>query len=209
MRAFHISDLLVSFDEKLNSDFDEIDPSVSIPVHCVSDDFRSITVVEHLALLEQARAEVRIELADKNEQICLEASDQLKKAREDWVEFEAKQFHLQLERGLHEIELALTTVTLQLVKPFIVERFQEKAVEGFAQAVSRLLRSKDMAGIEIRGETDLLARLAVHMAPLGLPLLFTPSDQTEIELKISTTVIETELGRWASALDKMAEVELP
>jgi hypothetical protein len=144
----------------------------------------------------QADAELRLTEADAL------AAAHLEEQREAWQRDCADALATRFDGAVKQIERSIEDRIATLLRPWLVERLRERAVEDLEKAIARALA--EGAKVHIEAPADVLAHLRERLPATSFQIGFSESATPDIRAHIDDTEIEANISAWITELEATA-----
>ena len=158
--------------------------------------------VAHARGLEEGRAASEAEWRVKLEELQDLHEKQFALERVTWVNREGDKLAEQLSAGLRALENTIGDAVAELLKPFLIDAVQRRAVADLIQAIETVLQKDEGVALEISGPEDLLQLLREKLSGKNIALLFAPGDGPEVRIVAGQTVMESQLQSWVAKIEE-------
>jgi hypothetical protein len=156
----------------------------------------------HAAGFESGKAAAEAQMAGKLEEWEALHRKELASAREAWTHQEGGRLAEQLVKGLEELEARLADTTARILKPFLAEELQRRAIADLVESLT-VLRTQDKAAvISVSGAADLLEALRARLDGKFDNVAYHPSQTCDIRVTVGQTVLESRVGAWMARIEE-------
>ncbi|MCU4179550.1 hypothetical protein [Bosea sp. BH3] len=129
-----------------------------------------------------------------------EAARILEEERRRWAEEVAAPLAAQISAALDTLGESLADRVGRLLQPFLGTELRDTACRSLIAQIGPLLAGADGAVVRVHGPALLLATLR-NVFPAGGAVEFVESEQTEVTVATTDTIIETRIGDWVARLE--------
>lgn len=203
--------LALAIDVLPDFDLDVIDDAAPLPVEPEMLDVEPLGVsqaVETARRVDEACAQLRAELrAEADDRMCRALDQQAARfaverdaMRRAWVAEEAGVLSAALASAMAEVRGQIADVVAEALRPFLTEQAVEKAIDGLAAQIRRVLADPDHPVLTVSGPADLLARVSAALAAEAGAVSFQPDERADIRVVAGTTLLETRIQDWIGRL---------
>ncbi|WP_045834910.1 hypothetical protein [Hyphomicrobium sp. 99] len=126
-------------------------------------------------------------------------SEQLFEEKQNWQRDCADLLAARLENVTKLIEASIEERVATLLRPWLVERLRERALQDLEKAIARALA--EGAKVHIEAPAEILLRLRERLPIEGLQVGFSESQNSDIRAHIEETEIEVNISAWIAALE--------
>lgn len=181
-------------------DFDRVTPDAEEP--------------DHEALLKaafedghrQGHAEGRAEAEADAEHRLIEAqivqANELAQEKEIWRRDCAEQLIARLESASSAIERSIAERVATLLRPWLLARLHERALQDLERAISRAL--VEGAKIHIEAPAEIIQHLNERLPAAGLQIGYSESATADVRAHVENTEIEVNIAAWIAELEAIA-----
>ncbi len=154
---------------------------------------------------EREAALRRLEEAVASEKVRYE--EELSAQREIWVEQQAMQLSVQIVEAMTRVETILSERVANIMRPFVSEAFLQQSIEEFKETLATLLYRGEARLMKITGPEDVITTLREKLGTHEGTIEFSPGDHVEVHLTTQDTIVQTQLGSWATRLEQALKAE--
>lgn len=151
--------------------------------------------------VESGRAAAKAEYEAKLEQHKAAFDKELAAARQAWCREQSDKLAQHLAASLKGLEVNIAETAARLLKPFLMERVKQAAIEDLCASLEGLLTREVSRTINVSGPEDLLEALRTRLADTAA-VTYTCSNECDVRVLVGQTQIETRLGAWFSRIEE-------
>lgn len=126
--------------------------------------------------------------------------ENIRRAREQWVEQEAEILSRCLADGLESAFESLRTDVARVLSPFVSKEIEETALDELVSAIRRAIADEHCPVIRIEGPKDLIGRVGLGFTREGSAVNLIEREGIDALVELDITRIETRLDAWLNRL---------
>jgi hypothetical protein len=181
----------------LLSDFDRAVPDVAAPSHEAQLKTSFEDGQRHGRLEGRAEAEADADLLLAEARI--RHAEELIAEKENWQRDCADALIARLENAATTIERHIEERVAALLKPFLLARIRERALQDLERAISRAL--VEGAKIHVEAPPEIIEHLRKHLPSNGIQIGYYESSDADVRAHIEDTSIEANISSWIAELE--------
>lgn len=161
---------------------------------------KRISDAHALGILEgRAAAQVETDKALANQAAQFERK--LAAERQKWSTEQGARLGDLVAKAMEDVEQRIADQVGRVLKPVLGERVRGKAVEELSLSLNSMLAKGDYAKITITGPGDLLSMLEARLNDHA-GVSFVIADGIDVTVSADETIVETQIGAWAEAIEE-------
>jgi hypothetical protein len=161
------------------------------------------------AAIEEGRESARSELIaafEADKLAMIEAHDAAMVAERERFRAEvAEQLAQNLKDGIEQMATLFTDQALQVLAPVLTEELSRKAATDLASVVKDAMLDGECSKLIIKGPTPMFDAFNAVMGLKDDQFQFTETDNPDLSVEISESVVVTRMSAWASSLRKVMQ----
>jgi hypothetical protein len=143
----------------------------------------------------EAEADGELRLAEAKQSF----SEQLAEERLDWHRECADLLAARLDGAVHLIERNIEDCVASLLRPWLIERLRERALEDLGKAIARALT--EGAKVHIEAPAEILMHLRERLPSDAFQIGYSESGSPDVRAHIENTDIEANISAWIAELE--------
>lgn len=181
----------------LLSDFDRASPDVEAPSH--ESQLRASFEDGHRLGRAEARAEAEADGELRLAEAGIRHAEELAEEKDRWQRDCADLLIERLEGAAKLIERSIEERVAALLRPWLVERLRDRALQDLEGAVSRAL--VEGARIHIEAPAEVVQHLRERLSTEAFQIGYSESASPDIRAHIEDTKIEVNISAWIAELE--------
>lgn len=121
--------------------------------------------------------------------------------RQSWAADQGGRLGELIAIAFDDLELRVSTLMSEVLKPVLTEQIRAKAVETLSQSLNDMLTKGDYAKIAVSGPADLLSALERRFAASHPGLSFVVAEGADVTVSADETILETRIGAWINSIE--------
>lgn len=128
-------------------------------------------------------------------------SEQLAEEKLNWQRDCADVLAVRLENVTKLIELSIEERVAALLRPWLMDRLRERALQDLEKAIARAL--VEGAKVHVEAPAEIVQHLRERLPTEGFQIGYSESPNSDIRAHIEDTKIELNISAWIAALEAM------
>lgn len=181
----------------LLSDFGRASPDADVPDHEAQ--LRAAFEDGHRQGYNEGRAEAEADGAHLLAEAEIRHADELAAEKESWQRDCAEVLVARLENASKLIERNIEEHVAKLLRPWLVERLRDRALQDLERAISRALI--EGARIHVEAPPEILQHLRGRLPTEAFHIGYSESASADVRAHIENTEIEVNIAAWIAELE--------